>query len=47
MMTRVLRTLRLVSVVGTALIGAQEVRNMYTKRRHVWDVLRRLIRQQG
>jgi hypothetical protein len=47
MVRRVITVLRLVSVVGAALVGAQQVRNMYDERRGVWNVLRRLIRQQG
>ena len=47
MMTTILRAIRLISLVTGLLAGLREVRGMYVKRKHMWGILRRLIRQLG
>ncbi|MGB8955072.1 MAG: hypothetical protein WCC10_06845 [Tumebacillaceae bacterium] len=47
MMTTIYRVLRLISLVTGLLYGLQELRSMYVKRKHMWGILRRLVRQLG
>ena len=47
MMTTIIRALRLISVVTSVLYGVRELRGMYTSRKHMWGLLRKLVRQLG
>ncbi|TCP52812.1 hypothetical protein EV586_10755 [Tumebacillus sp. BK434] len=47
MAVKVMRTLRIVSTIAGVVAGVMELRNMYFRRKRMWHVLRRLIRQVG
>ncbi|MGZ4164553.1 MAG: hypothetical protein ACXVDB_08540 [Tumebacillaceae bacterium] len=47
MLSNVVRVLRLISMVAGLVAGVMEMRSMYLKRKHLWNILRRLIRQTG
>ena len=47
MLLRVTRIVRIVSTLATVATGVMELRNAYYKRKHMWNVLRRLVRQLG
>lgn len=46
-MTTILRAIRLVSIVASVVAGTREVRSLYIRRKHLWQVLRKLVRQLG
>jgi hypothetical protein len=47
MLSNVVRAVRLISMVAGVLASVMEMRNMYLKRKHLWNILRRLVRQIG
>ncbi|MBL0388172.1 hypothetical protein JJB07_16260 [Tumebacillus sp. ITR2] len=47
MLTTISRAARLLAVAATLYGGAKQLRSMYVSRKHVWQILRRLVRQLG
>jgi hypothetical protein len=47
MLLRVTRIVRIVSTLAGFAAGVMELRTMYYKRKHMWNILRRLVRQLG
>ncbi|MFD2170932.1 hypothetical protein [Tumebacillus lipolyticus] len=47
MAVKVMRAIRIVSTLAELVAGLMELRNMYDRRKRMWHVLRRLIRQVG
>jgi hypothetical protein len=44
---RATRFIRTVSTLVGIIAGTMEMRNMYVKRKRMWNILRRLVRQLG
>ncbi|WP_157729560.1 hypothetical protein [Tumebacillus algifaecis] len=47
MARKVIRMLRVVSTIAGIVAGVMELRDMYYRRKQMWYVLRRLVRQVG
>jgi len=47
MLLKATRLLRTVSTLASFVVGVMELRNMYFKRKRMWNILRRLVRQLG
>ncbi|PWK06961.1 hypothetical protein [Tumebacillus permanentifrigoris] len=47
MLTKVYRVVRLVTVAAGLYTGVKELRSGYSSRKHLWQILRRLVRQLG
>ncbi|WP_161780736.1 hypothetical protein [Tumebacillus flagellatus] len=47
MLTKISRLARLLAVATALYGGAKQMRGMYVRRKHLWQILRRLVRQLG
>ncbi|MCX7571475.1 hypothetical protein OS242_16120 [Tumebacillus sp. DT12] len=47
MLLKATRLLRMVSTLAGFVFGVMELRNQYFKRKRMWNILRKLVRQLG
>lgn len=47
MLKTISRLARLLAMAAALIGGAKELRSMYVRRKHLWQILRRLVRQLG